>query len=114
MSGLGSSRPYSSLLDGGGVLLSALGSGGGGGSGQGNVIQSVGVLVSGSVVGNLVSGGGIGIGGGGSGDKSERLFYHAIDCLRPTNTPVKELKGPVGELFLLLVFVLLFTNRVGV
>jgi len=28
---------------------------------------------------------------------SEKLFYHYVDCLRPTMAPIKELKGPVGE-----------------
>jgi len=27
---------------------------------------------------------------------AEKVFFHHIDSLRPTLTPVKELKGPVG------------------
>ncbi|CAG7725994.1 unnamed protein product [Allacma fusca] len=30
---------------------------------------------------------------------SEKLFYHHVDNLRPTMSPIKELKGPVGQIF---------------
>ncbi|CAL8113792.1 unnamed protein product [Orchesella dallaii] len=70
-------RPYSSILDGGGNLISALG-----GSTDRNVMQSVGNLVS------------VGFGG----IEKEKFFYHAVDLLRPTATLIKELKGPVGQI----------------
>lgn len=28
---------------------------------------------------------------------NEKLFYHHVDHLRPTMSPIKELKGHVGE-----------------
>ena len=30
--------------------------------------------------------------------KSSKLFFHHLTNLRPTMTPIKELKGPVGQL----------------
>lgn len=33
-----------------------------------------------------------------SNSSGEKLFYHHVDHLRPTLSPIKELKGPVGKL----------------
>ena len=32
----------------------------------------------------------------GSNLSGEKLFFHHVDHLRPTMTPIKELKGPIG------------------
>ncbi len=38
------------------------------------------------------------VGGGGNMSVSSKIFYHHLTNLRPTMTPIKELKGPVGQI----------------
>jgi len=79
-------HPVKRVNSSGGSLSSGLG-----------IIKPYNILESPNPLLALAATAGSAVSSQGSSVSGEKLFFHHVDHLRPTMTPIKELKGPVGK-----------------